>query len=79
MVGELARNHVFGRPTGNSVSASDQQPSRHIPERDGSWDGNQFTVDPEFVEPAAHVADHRRRSLFSPPKGEVACRLRRHV
>jgi len=56
MVGDLARNHVFGWPAGDSASPSDPQPSRHIQERDGWWDGYQFTIDPDFVELAARVA-----------------------
>lgn len=41
---------------------ADPQPRRYVPERDGWWDGYHFTIDPDFPELAARVADHRRRS-----------------
>lgn len=38
---------------------SETPPRRFVPERDGWWDGYRFTIDPDFAELAAAVAERR--------------------
>ena len=53
---------VLERKMKAAALASEPQPRRYVPERDGWWDGYRFAIDPDYPELAERVARHRAAS-----------------